>query len=100
MERTHCAKMAVCIKFRFIPPNTGCLSARVDKQIERKVLHVYMDLFFSNTALFETPRGDRIYFLCTVCRSRKGMPQAVKSTRLRNRGCGLIMQKGNLIALQ
>ena len=42
--------MAVCMKFRFIPANTGeqngCSSGtRSDKQIERKILHVYMDLF-------------------------------------------------------
>ena len=28
------------------------------------------------------------------------MPQAVKSIRLRNRGCGLIMHKGNRIAVE
>ena len=45
---------------------------------------VYMDLlfvFFSSPALFENPRADRIYCLCSVRRSRKGMPQAVKSIR-------------------
>ena len=78
----------------------GCLSGtRSDKQIERKILHVYivyMDLFFfPNPALFESPRGDRIYCLCTVRKSRKGMPQAVKSIRLGNTGCGLFMQKGS-----
>ena len=56
--------------------------------------------FFSSPALFESPRGDRIYCLCTERKSRKGMPQAVKSIRLRNRGCGLIMQKGNRIAME
>ena len=52
--------------------------------------------FFSSPALFENPRGDRNYCLCTV-RSRKGMPQAVNSIRVRNRDCGLFMQKGNHI---
>ena len=99
--------MAVCMKFRFILANTeeqnGCSSGtRSDKQIERKILHVYMDLFFffSSPALFENPRGDWNYRLYTVHRSRKGMQQAVKSIRLRNRGCGLFMQKGNLIAVE
>ena len=78
--------MAVYMKFRFILANTGeqngCSSGtKSDKQIERKILHVYMDLFFffffffvsSSPALFESPHGDRIYCLCTVRRSRKGM---------------------------
>ena len=97
--------MAVCMKFRFIPANTGeqngCLSGtRSDKQIERKILHVYIDLllFLLASCFFETPRGDRFYCLCTV--RRKGMPQAVKSIRLRKRGCDLIMQKGNCIAVE
>ena len=77
--------MVVCMKFRFIPANTGeqnwfSSGTRSDKQIERKILHVYMNLFFlSSPALFESSRGDKIYCLCTVCRSRKGMPEAVKS---------------------
>ena len=55
-----------------------------DKQIERKILHLYIMnrfffFFFSCPALFESPRGDRIYCLCAVRRSRKGIPQAVKS---------------------
>ena len=80
--------MAVCMNFRFIPTHTGeqngCSSGtRSDKQIERKMLHVYMDLFFfPSPALFESTRGDRIYCLCTVRRSRKRMQQAVKSIRL------------------
>ena len=77
--------------------------ARSDKQIERKILLVNMDFFFFfflSPALFESPYDDRIYSLSTVRRSREGMPQAVKSIRLRNRGCGLIMQKGNLIAVE
>ena len=57
-------------------------------------------LFFSSPALFESPRRDRIYWVCTVRGSRKGMPQAVKSVRLRNRGFGFIMQKGNRIAME
>ena len=56
--------------------------------------------FFSSCALFESPRGDWNYCLCTAYRSRKGMPQAVKSVRLRNRGCGLIMLKGNRITVE
>ena len=56
--------------------------------------------FFSSPALFESPRGDRIYCHCTVRRSRKGTPQAVNSIKLRNRGCGLIMQKVNRIAVE
>ena len=48
--------------------------------------------FFLSPASVESPYDDRIYCLCTVRRSRKGMPQAVKSIRLRNRVCGLIMQ--------
>ena len=60
---------------------------------------IWITFFFSSPALFESPRGDRIYFLCTIRRSRKAMPQAVKSVRLRNKGCGLIMQKGNRIAV-
>ena len=55
---------------------------------------------FLSPALFECPRGDRIYCLCTVRRSRKRMPPAEKSIRLRNRGCGLIMQKRNRIAME
>ena len=51
-------------------------------------------------ALFESPRDDRIYSLCTVCESRKGVLQVVKSIRLRNRDRGLIMQKGNRIAVE
>ena len=43
--------MSVCMKFRFILADTGeqngCSSGtRSDKQIERKILQVYMDLFF------------------------------------------------------
>ena len=91
----------------------GCSSGtRSDKQIQRKILHVYMDpffsffffffffFFFSSPALFENPRGDRNYRLWNVRRSRKGMPQTVKSIRLRNRCCGLFMQKGNRIAVE
>ena len=80
--------MAVCMKFRFIPANTEELNrcssgTRSDKQIERKILHVHMDLFFFFFSrvllcLFESPRGDRIYCLCTARSSRKGMPQAEK----------------------
>ena len=57
-------KMAVSMKFRFIPANTGeqngCSSGtRSDKQIERKIFYVYtFFLFFSSPALFESPRGD------------------------------------------
>ena len=71
-----------------------------DKQIERKILRVYGFFFFSSRALFGNPRGDRNYCLCTVRTSRKRMPQAVKSIRLTNRGCGLFMQKGNRIAME
>ena len=86
--------MAVCMKFRFIPANTGeqnrCSSGTIyDKEIEREILHVCMDLFFfSSPALYESPRGDRVYCFCTVRRSKKGMPQTVKSIRLRNRSYG------------
>ena len=43
--------MAVCMKLRFLPASTGkqngCSSGtRSDKQIERKILHGNMDLFF------------------------------------------------------
>ena len=41
--------------------------------------------FFSSPALFESCRGDRIYCICTVRKTRKGMPQAEKFIRLRNR---------------
>ena len=103
--------MAVCMKLKFIPANMGeqnwsLSGTRSDKQIERKILHVNTDLFFfifvffSSPVLFESPYDDRIYCLCTIRRSRKGMPQAVKSVRLRNRGCGLIMQKRNCIAVE
>ena len=62
---------------------------------------IWIFFFSSSSALFESPLGDQIYYLCTVYRSRKGMPQAVKSViRLRNRGCSLIMQMGNRIAVE
>ena len=39
--------MAACMKFRFIPANTGeqngcSRGTRSDKEIERKILHVYV----------------------------------------------------------
>ena len=95
MREVAIAQNGCVHKFRFIPANTGeqngCSSGS-SKQIERKILHVYMDLFFfSSPALFKIPHGDRIYSLCTVRRSRKGIPKAVNSIRPRIRGCGLIM---------
>ena len=54
--------------------------------------------FSSRPASFKSSRGDQIYCLCTVHRSRKGMPQEVKSIRLRNTCCGSVVQKGNRIA--
>ena len=45
----------------------GCSNGtRSDKQTERKILYVYMDLFFPSPALFESPLGDRIYFALYV----------------------------------
>ena len=93
------------MKFIFIPANTGeqngCSSGtRSDKQKGNSYMCIWIFFFSSSLALFEIPRGDRFYCLCTVRRSRKWMPQVVKSIRLRNRGCGLIMQKGNRIAVE
>ena len=59
------AKMTVCMKFRVTPSNMGwgegwggdveaeraSSGTRSEKQIERKILHVYMDLFFSSRLL-------------------------------------------------
>ena len=49
-------KIAVCMKFRFILANTGeqngCSSGtRSDKQIESKISHVYVALFFYRVLL-------------------------------------------------
>ena len=45
--------MAACMKFRFIPNNTGGRTggARSGKQIERKILHVYLDRFLLRVLL-------------------------------------------------
>ena len=53
--------------------------------------------FFLSPALFENPRGDRNYCLALYVEVEGGIPQAVKSTRLRNNGCGLFMQTGELV---
>ena len=45
---------------------------------------MYIDLlllFFSSPALFEKPRGDRNYCLCTVRRSGKGIQTQKKGLR-------------------
>ena len=68
--------MAVCMNFRFIPANTG-EGVRVVQDLTNKLKgNSYMYIwicFFSSPALFENPRGDRNYCLCTVHRSRKEM---------------------------
>ena len=80
----------------------GCLiRTRSDKQIERKsyiCIWTFLVFLSPGPALFESPCGDRIFSFCTG--SRKGVPQAVKSIRFRYRDCGLIMQKGNRIAVE
>ena len=69
--------MAVCMKFIFILANTGeqngCSSdTRSDKQINTKILYVYMDLLISSPVLFESPRGDRNYYLALYVEVGKG----------------------------
>ena len=54
MREVAIAQNGCVHKFRFIPANTGeqngCSSGS-SKQIERKILHVYMDLFFFRVLL-------------------------------------------------
>lgn len=83
-------------------PEEG-LGARVVTDLTRKILnkghHVYMDNFFTSPALFDNLFKEKIYCSGTVRTNRKGMPQAIKSAKLKNRGDSIIMQRGNLSAV-
>ena len=72
----------------FLSGSFQFLEVKFSIYLNRRVFVMWIFFFFSSPALFVSPRGDRIYCLCTL-RSRKGMPQAVKSIRLRNRACKL-----------
>ena len=87
---------------RFIPANTGSRTgARVVKHLTNKkkgnsYLCIWIFFFlFESCSVWKPSWWSELLFF--VRRSRKGMPQDVKSIRLRNRDCGLCMQKGNHI---
>jgi hypothetical protein len=78
------------------------LGSRVIKDLSRHLVgknHViYMDNFFSNPALFESLLAKGIYCSGTVRINRRGMPEAIKGVKLKERGDTLTVQKGNLVA--
>ncbi|XP_061175613.1 piggyBac transposable element-derived protein 4-like [Saccostrea echinata] len=84
----------------------GCteegLGSRVVKDLTRKLVHkshvVYMDNFFSSPELYEQLLREGVYCCGTIRVNRRGMPEAIKSAKLKNRGDSLTMQKGNLVA--
>ena len=93
-----------CVQFQIYTGKQGGAERVIEwfkirqNNLKRKS-YVWIWIFFSSSlAQFESPRGERIFCRCTVRRSRKGMPQAVKS--IRNSACGLIMHKGNRITVE
>lgn len=82
-------------------PEEG-LGARVLKDLTRKITlkghHIYMDNFFSSPKLFSDLYVEDIYCCGTVRSNRKGMPESIRSCKLKNRGDYKIMQKNELCA--
>ena len=78
------------------------LGSRVIKDLSRHLVgknHViYMDNFFSNPALFESLLAEGIYCSGTVRINRRGMPEAIKGVKLKEKGDTFTVQKGNLVA--
>lgn len=77
------------------------LGARVVEDLTRKIInkghHVYMDNFFSSPRLFTELYTEEVY--CgTVRGNRKGMPEGIKSCKLKNHGNHKIVQKNELVA--
>lgn len=66
------------------------LGARVVKDLTRKITlkghHIYMDNFFSSPKLFSDLYVEDIYCCGTVRSNRKGMPESIRSCKLKNRG--------------
>ena len=82
-------------------PEQG-LGARVVKDLTDKLKgkkhHIYMDNFFSSPELFDDLQKDKNYCTGTARLNRRGMPEALKTARLKNRGDMQVMQRGNLTA--
>jgi len=78
------------------------LGSRVVRDMTEKIWnrnhHIYMDNYFSSPALFCDLLNKGTYCCGTVRMNRKGMPQAIKSCKLKNRGEKKVMQKGQLVA--
>ncbi|KAL3879847.1 hypothetical protein ACJMK2_032126 [Sinanodonta woodiana] len=77
----------------------ACVVNDLTEKIRGKSHAVYMDNFFSSPTLFESLRKDKIYCLGTVRAYRKGMPEEIKTAKLKNRGDSILMTKGNLCAV-
>jgi hypothetical protein len=78
------------------------LGSRVVKDLssslENKNHVLYMDNYFSNPELFDQLHQKGIYCCGTVRTNRRGMPEAIRSAKLKERGQSLTLQKGNLVA--
>lgn len=73
------------------------------KDLTRKITlkghHMYMNNFFSSPKLFSDLYVEDIYCCGTVHSNRKGMPESIRSCKLKNRGDYKIMQKNNFVQL-
>lgn len=78
------------------------LGSRVVKDLTRNIQgnhHViYMDNFFSSPELYEYLLERDTYCCGTVRMNRRGMPEAIKGLKLKERGETVALQKGNLVA--
>ena len=91
----------ILVKWEGVRTEEG-LGSHVIKDLSRHLVgknHViYIDNFFSNPALFESLLAEGIYCCGTVHINRRGMPEAIKGVKLKERGDTLTVQKGNLVA--
>jgi hypothetical protein len=91
----------ILVKWEGVKTEEG-LGSHVIKDLSRYLVgknHViYIDNFFSSPALFESLLAEGIYCCGTVHINRRGMPEAIKGVKLKERGDTLTVQKGNLVA--
>lgn len=81
-------------------PRTKNLASRVVKDLTAKLSgkahRIYMDSFFSSTQLFNDMLTNDLFCTGTVKINSKGMPEAIKTTKLKNKGDHVVMQNNGL----
>ena len=68
------------------------------RDIWGKYHHVYCDNYFSSVKLFECLLQNKTYACGTFRVNRKGIPNVIKTAKLREQGSSIVMQKTGMVA--